>query len=69
MPASRDGPALTKEERKAEADLRELEEHKRAVGFAMEKGGCTLAGKKRRTGFLDDEEFEDEIEEDEVEGV
>ena len=34
----------------------------------MEQTGAILANPKRRRGFLDDEDFEDEIEEDEVEG-
>lgn len=54
--------SLTKDERKAAADLEKLEEHKRAVGPTMEKGGSTLATVKRRAGFLDDEDFEDACE-------
>lgn len=42
--------------------LRELTKHKLAVGVVLEKTGCELVNKKRRQGFLDDEDFEDEVE-------
>ncbi|KAK4544946.1 hypothetical protein LTR36_003851 [Oleoguttula mirabilis] len=53
---------MTKDERKAAADLEKLEAHKRAVGPSMDKTGVRMANKKRRLGFLDDEDFEDEVE-------
>lgn len=62
-----DGEHLTKEEKEAVIELKKLEDHKKAVGVTMEKEGCTLANKKRRMGFLDDEDFEDTIEESDVE--
>lgn len=36
-------------------------EHKRLVGATMERTGCVLASEDRREGFLDDEDFEDEV--------
>ena len=62
---SRKPPApvyATAEERKAAAEIEKLERRKREVGVLMEKGGATWANAKRRRGFLDDEEFEDEVE-------
>lgn len=51
----------TKDERKAAAELEELEKRKRVVGPNMDRIGVRLANRKRRVGFLDDEEFEDEV--------
>lgn len=56
------GAQLNKDERKAAAELEALEKHKRAVGPSMDRTGVRLANKKRRVGFLDDEDFEDEVE-------
>ncbi|KAK5118225.1 hypothetical protein LTR85_008205 [Meristemomyces frigidus] len=58
----KDGAHLTKDERKAAAELEQLEAHKRAIGPTMDKTGVRMANKKRRFGFLDDEDFEDEVE-------
>ena len=57
----RTGVHLTKEERKAAAELEALEQRKKAVGPVMERLGVRLANRKRRGGFLDDEDFEDEV--------
>ncbi|KAI7376680.1 hypothetical protein KC336_g19715, partial [Hortaea werneckii] len=53
---------LTKDERKAAAELEELEQQKIAVGPSMDRTGVRMANSKRRKGFLDDEDFEDEVE-------
>ncbi|KAI7502885.1 hypothetical protein KC367_g1901 [Hortaea werneckii] len=53
---------LTKDERKAAAELEELEQQKVAVGLSMDRTGVRMANSKRRKGFLDDEDFEDEVE-------
>ncbi|KAI7006571.1 hypothetical protein KC362_g18180, partial [Hortaea werneckii] len=53
---------LTKDERKAAAELEELEQQKVAVGPSMDRTGVRMANSKRRKGFLDDEDFEDEVE-------
>ncbi|RMY25076.1 hypothetical protein D0866_11217 [Hortaea werneckii] len=53
---------LTKDERKAAAELEELEQQKAAVGPSMDRTGVRMANSKRRKGFLDDEDFEDEVE-------
>jgi len=58
----KDGVYMTKDEHKAADELKELEAQKRAVGPSMDKTGVRLANKKRRVGFLDDEDFEDEVE-------
>ena len=63
MPAPlRAGPSLSKDEKKAKAELGGLVKHKRVVGVLVEKGGATFANGKRRAGFLDDEDFEEEVE-------
>ncbi len=47
-----------------EAPLKRLEEHKRIIGPLMDRMGCVLVDDERRAAFLDDEDFEDEIESD-----
>ncbi|KAK3114001.1 hypothetical protein LTR53_008105 [Teratosphaeriaceae sp. CCFEE 6253] len=59
--ALRRADGMNKDERKAAAELAELEEHKKAVGPTMEKTGASWAIAKRKAGFLDDEDFEDEV--------
>ncbi|KAK0901551.1 hypothetical protein LTS16_020247 [Friedmanniomyces endolithicus] len=59
-PALRRGH-MTMGERKAAGELEDLEKHMKAVGVVMEGTGARFAGRKRRLGFLDDEEFEDEV--------
>lgn len=54
----------SQEGRKAAQALEGLEKQQKAVGVLMEKGGATMANRKRRRGFLDDEDFEDERESD-----
>ena len=44
------------------APLRELEQHLKIVGPTMDRMGCVLATDGRRRGFVDDEDFEDEVE-------
>ena len=51
-----------KDERKAQQELQQLKERKKAVAPSMEKTGVRLANDKRRMGFLDDENFEDIVE-------
>ena len=51
-----------KDERKAQQELQQLKERKKAVGPSLEKTGVRLANEKRRMGFLDDENFEDIVE-------
>lgn len=47
-----------------EAPLKQLEEQKRVVGVVLDRMGCVLADEERRKGFLDDEDFEDVIEDE-----
>ncbi|KAK4574566.1 hypothetical protein LTR86_001407 [Recurvomyces mirabilis] len=61
-PLNRAGPSLSRDDKKAKAELDGLVRHKRVVGVVLEKGGSTFANAKRRAGFLDDEDFEDEVE-------
>lgn len=51
-----------KDERKAQQELQQLKERKKAAGPSLEKTGVRLANEKRRMGFLDDENFEDIVE-------
>ena len=64
MPARPGRPPAgsSKEMRKAQQELQELKQRKKAVGPSMEKTGVRLANEKRRMGFLDDENFEDIVE-------
>ena len=57
----KDPAGFSKAERDLGAPLRKLEEHKRAVGAVMGRMGCVLADEGRREGFLDGEDFEDEV--------
>lgn len=50
----------------AREELRKLAERKKVVGPTMEREGARFANKKRRGGFLDDEDFEDVVESDGV---
>lgn len=34
------------------------------LGFGLDRGGSTLANAKRRQGFIDDEDFEEIVEDD-----
>lgn len=52
---------VSKAERDLRAPLQSLEQHQRIVGPTMDRMGCVLANKQRRKGFLDDEDFEDEV--------
>lgn len=52
---------MTRDERHASTELEAFRLHKQRIGLVMEKEGCTLANQKRRAGFLDDEDFEDEV--------
>lgn len=52
---------VSKAERDMGAPLKQLEEHVRLVGPTMDRMGCVLANEQRRKGFLDDEDFEDEV--------
>lgn len=45
-----------------DAELKKLEHHQRIVGPTLGKMGCVLADEGRRASFLDDEDFEDEVE-------
>lgn len=58
-------PTATKAEGKdgieRDPELRNLAQHQRLVGPLMERMGCVLASDERRTTFLDDEDFEDEV--------
>ncbi|OQO09364.1 hypothetical protein B0A48_04762 [Cryoendolithus antarcticus] len=53
-----DTSGLNKEARDA---VRRLEARKRIVGATMGQLGCKFVNQKRRLGFLDDEDFEDEV--------
>lgn len=44
-----------------DAELRELEDDQRIVGPTLGRMGCVFANEARREGFLDDEDFEDEV--------
>ncbi|KAH9820910.1 zinc finger protein [Teratosphaeria destructans] len=57
---------MTKDERKAAESLKKLDDHKKQVGVVMEQTSGIVANRKRRQGFLDDEDFEDEEESDGV---
>lgn len=59
---AREAHHLTKDEKKAAAELEELEQQKAIIGPSMDRTGVRMANNKRRKGFLDDEDFEDEIE-------
>ncbi|KAM3424588.1 hypothetical protein BST61_g6580 [Cercospora zeina] len=54
-----------KVERDAAAELKKLEDQKRREGVTMGLEGTRLVNEKRRRGFLDDEDFEDIIEDSE----
>lgn len=41
-----------------------MEQKKREVGPGIDKSGATLANTKRRTGFLDDEDFEEIVDDE-----
>ena len=43
-------------------ELRKLADHQRLVGPLLDRMGCVLASEERRLTFLDDEDFEDEVE-------
>lgn len=58
---------LDKNEREAAAELKKLKDQKRHEGVTMGLEGSRLANAKRRRGFLDDEDFEDFIEDSEPE--
>ena len=64
---TRPGPPSAKPSAKAarksefDAELRKLVEEQRRVGWTIGKMGCQLASEARRQGFLDDEDFEDEV--------
>ncbi|KAF2216965.1 hypothetical protein CERZMDRAFT_119694 [Cercospora zeae-maydis SCOH1-5] len=70
-PAKSQGPfaiqstSLDRAERDAAAELMKLEEQKRREGVTMGLEGSRLVNEKRRRGFLDDEDFEDIIEDSE----
>lgn len=57
--------SLDKNAREAAAELKKLEDQKRHEGPTMGLEGSRLANDKRRRGFLDDEDFEDFIEDSE----
>lgn len=57
---------MSRDERDAEEELKKLEDRQRAVGIVMGRTGSRLANEKRRAGFLDDEDYEDEISEEDV---
>ncbi|TKA70484.1 hypothetical protein B0A49_06301 [Cryomyces minteri] len=44
--------------------LKELTERKRAMGLGAEGDGCILVNAARKAGFIDDEDFEEDIEDD-----
>lgn len=56
-------------ERDAGAELKKLEEHKAVVGPTMDRQGCVLVSEERRRTFLGDEDFEDEVDASEDEGI
>lgn len=41
---------------------RAVERKKREIGPGVDRGGATLANPKRRMGFVDDEDFEEIVE-------
>lgn len=57
--------SLDKNEREAATELKKLEDQKRREGVTMGLEGSRLVNAKRRRGFLDDEDFEDVIEDSE----
>ncbi|KAL2356709.1 hypothetical protein BJ546DRAFT_838331 [Cryomyces antarcticus] len=59
--------AREKKETAMEAALRalkEVTERKRAMGLGAEGDGCILVNAARKAGFIDDEDFEEDIEDD-----
>lgn len=58
---------LTGAKLEGEELLQQLEHKKRMVGPGLDRSGCTLVTESRRRGFYDDEDFEEEIEPDDVE--
>lgn len=69
-PAEQRGPGkppthMSKDERLAAAELKKLEDQKRYEGPSMGLEGSRLVNEKRRRGFLDDEDFEDIVEDEE----
>ncbi|KXT03393.1 hypothetical protein AC578_3966 [Pseudocercospora eumusae] len=67
--ASAFGTAIgsSKAEQEAAAELKKLEDQKRREGFSMGLESSRLVNEKRRKGFLDDEDFEDVIDDTEPE--
>ena len=57
--------SLDKNEQAAAEELKKLENQKRHEGPTMGLEGSRLVNEKRRRGFLDDEDFEDFIEDSE----
>ena len=53
---------MSKDERAAAAEMKKLEDAKKAEGPCMGTEGSRLANAKRRLGFLDDEDFDDVME-------
>lgn len=57
---------MTKKQQEDEKNLQALEFKLHQIGPGMDKGGSTLANDDRRRGLYDDEDFEGEVEPDEV---
>lgn len=63
-PSTKKGPGRQKKSDKDTAleVQKAIEKKKREVGPGIDRGGATLANPKRRTGFIDDEDFEELVE-------
>lgn len=59
---------LPRELQKAKQELHEFKAHKLAIGLSIDRTGCILPNQKRRFGFMDDEDFEEIVEEDDPVG-
>ena len=64
QPLVKRGPGRLKKSEKDTAieEQKAVERKKRDIGPGIDRGGATLANPKRRTGFIDDEEFEEIVE-------
>jgi len=61
-------PPKKSDEEKALEIQRSAEKRKREIGPGVDRGGATLATDKRRLGFVDDEDFEEIVDDEEVAG-
>ena len=64
QPSVKKGPGRPKKsEKDAAVEIQKsMERKKREIGPGIDRGGATLANPKRRMGFVDDEDFEEIVE-------